>query len=120
MDGSLISLGFRKLEAKVLEISRPKKTLLDDLQLIREDILLIARIFIAKCPSVSYDKLSNRVFWVMHCIFVVVNYLRALETSSTCGCSHFSSALRGLEKNYVNSKMLARSIHLKPWNKLFR
>ena len=108
MDGSLISLGL----AKVLEISRPKKTLLDDLQLIREDILLIARIFIAKCPSVSYDKLSNRVFWVMHCIFVVVNYLRALETSSMCGCSHFSSALRG--------KMLARSIHLKPWNKLFR
>ena len=45
MDGSLISLGFRKLEVKVLKISRPKKTLLDDLQLIREDILLIARIF---------------------------------------------------------------------------
>ena len=98
MDGSLISLGL----AKVLEISRPKKTLLDDLQLIREDILLIARIFhrkyIGKCPSVSYVKPSNGVFWVMHCTFVVVNYLRALETSSRRGCSHFPSPLRGLEK----------------------
>ena len=55
MDGSLISLGFRKLEAKVLEISRPKKTLLDDLQLIREDILLIARIF-----HREYRKMSIR------------------------------------------------------------
>ena len=55
MDGSLISLGFRKLEAKVLEISRPKKTLLDDLQLIREDILLIARIF-----HREYSKMSIR------------------------------------------------------------
>ena len=55
MDGSLISLGFRKLEVKVLEISRPKKTLLDDLQLIREDILLIARIF-----HREYSKISIR------------------------------------------------------------
>ena len=55
MDGSLISLGFRKLEAKVLEISRPKKTLLDDLQLIREDILLIARI-----SHRRYSKMSIR------------------------------------------------------------
>ena len=55
MDGSLISLGFRKLEVKVLEISRPKKTLLDDLQLIREDILLIARIF-----HREYSKMSIR------------------------------------------------------------
>ena len=55
MDGSLISLGFRKLEAKVLEISRPKKTLLDDLQLIREDILLIARI-----SHRGYRKMSIR------------------------------------------------------------
>ena len=51
MDGSLISLGL----AKVLEISRPKKTLLDDLQLIREDILLIARIF-----HREYSKMSIR------------------------------------------------------------
>ena len=56
MDGSLISLGFRKLEAKVLEISRPKKTLLDDLQLIREDILLIARI-----SHRGYSKMSIRL-----------------------------------------------------------
>ena len=55
MDGSLISLGFRKLEAKVLEISRPKKTLLDDLQLIRKDILLIARI-----SHRGYSKMSIR------------------------------------------------------------
>ena len=55
MDGSLISLGFRKLEVKVLEISRPKKTLLDDLQLIREDILLIALIF-----HREYRKMSIR------------------------------------------------------------
>ena len=51
MDGSLISLGL----AKVLEISRPKKTLHDDLQLIREDILLIARIF-----HREYSKMSIR------------------------------------------------------------
>ena len=51
MDGSLISLGL----AKVLEISRPKKTLLDDLQLIREDILLIARII-----HRGYSKMSIR------------------------------------------------------------
>lgn len=51
MDGSLISLGL----AKVLEISRPKKTLLDDLQLIREDILLSARIF-----HREYSKMSIR------------------------------------------------------------
>ena len=53
---------------------------------IRVDILLIVRIFlvnIGKCPLVLYVKPSDKVFWVMYCIFVVVNCLRAVETSST-------------------------------------